>query len=85
MLQLIHWHNGITIFENRLALMVLMCLGLMLSDGVPWLKRLVMMLGQRGRVVGLEAVSILVRLLVSVAVMGSVEAGLVLRPGSKTK
>ena len=44
-----------------------------------------MMLGQRGRVVGLEAVSILVRLLVSVAVMGSVEAGLVLRPRSKTK
>ena len=80
-----HWHIGTIIFENRWALIVLMCLGLMLSVGITWLKRLIMMLGLRGRVVGFEAVSILVRLLVSAVVLGSVEAGLVLRPGSKTK
>ena len=84
-MQHIHWNIGTFIFENRLALIVLMCLGLMLSVGITWLKRLVMMLGLRGRVVGFEAVSILVRLLVSVVVLGSVEAGLVLRAGSKTK
>ena len=72
MLQHIHWHIGTIIFKKRLTLIVLMCLGLMLSVGITWLKRLVMMLGLRGRFVGFEAVSILVRLLVSVVILGSV-------------
>ena len=53
-----------------------------LSAVIPWLVEL----GLVGRVIRLK-VSVVVRLLVSVAVLGSVEAGLVLRPdhGSKTR